>query len=1161
MKYILPQVFVVSMMFFCIITYAGKPEISAGDYQARLSKNGFVISYKNEIISQGSELDIVEGPGWKKTLVGKGFFHNVVRLKKWTVSKNKLIVNHKQNGVAVSTGVEVYSDRVVIFAKYNSGNIPLQATSWWVMALPEKTNAQCFFERKGGKKKRFPVAALDAKVKKSLWRLSADSKEFTVYSKIGIIKIKGNFNTYFFGARFHSFLLKPLRTFLLRAVKIPQNKRLEYTIKVEKKQMTAEPRSIAIESTLLTPKCRRAPEIDADLDDPVWKNIEAQELQVLRKRAPKGRKPQNRTLVKTTYDRDNLYIAFKCFEKNLEKLPGDTKDKKHMWEAECVEVFLTPVDKGNYQFVILNIHGQLMVSYRGAKPGHLINPDSIKRAVKIDKDGWSAEMAIPFREIGFIPKSGKSLVGNLARENHLNNEYSSWADMDNSFHENHRFRRIVFKNVRASVRRCIAINDSYIDFFSGWNNIPLTIKNHSNSPLRVVSGLIMTNSRKDKLKNYFSKAQTLKGSGVANIDVRFKIAPDDTQFYLVVKDADTGKDLYVSSPYNFTTDSLVGKAVKLLGTLKKIRAYCKENQLKTADDNCGKLEKTLIALNKKAAGKLDKLYWDDLHRQIKTISMQIAKIELLVQRNEKERLSKDFFISPEISCKKIFTNIELPQNVSLDKMIKMSGAGGEYVSCQLIVAPLFSSLNDFKIRSSSLNLNADVVIPEKNIKLYKERNVLLGKKLWPDILSKNIKGNILLKDNFQVFWLTVKIPRNSKAGNYKANISFGAKGLSEQNVAFELKVYDFNVPQKSKILAFGHYYENELKRCLKNYSPEMEKQWIDFVIEHNVYPSRAIIHPRHIDTFNQGLDKFTQLKLDKFDFIRSSQIPWLNWLERFYIKYPNSRYKNVNDFYENIFQQQVKNAEKLRKLGKLDKAYVYYDEVLSNQKIIKDLLLKIKKATGMKTMMFMDKPHLGPDYVKYYEDCTDLLVFSNGYFSNKKLLKYIDSLRLKGKKIGWYFNRCYPDFPTFNVIDAPAMAHRMQFWLQWKYKIYANVFWGLNFWLESSFKNSPFKLDQRGNGLLTYPDDDGSFTTSIRFELLRESIQDYRYLELLDSYVKQAGKSDRRNSFKGLIAKARKLLKLDWAGGIVSYPKNPEIMLKHRTQIAKCIVKFKKALK
>lgn len=1160
MKYILQQICTIGLIFSSVLVYASKPEVSSGDYQARLSTSGFIISYQNEVISQGCQLDIVEGPGWKKTLVGKGFFHNVLKLKKWKINKNKLTVKHQQNGVTVITGVEVYPDKAVIFVKYNAGSIPLQAKSWWIMALPEKNNAHCFFERNGSKKKRFPEATLDAKVKKSLWRLSADAKLFTIYSKIGTIKISGNYNAYFFGARFHSFFLKPLRAVLLRAVKIPQNKRLEYTIKVEKKQMTAEPRTIAIESTLLTPKCSKPPKIDANLNDPAWKNIEPQELQLLRKRAPNNRTPQNRTLVKMTYDRKNLYIAFKCFDNAPDSLPGDTKNKKHMWEAECVEFFLTPVGKGNYQFIILNIHGEILVSYRGEKPKYLINSKSIQRAVKIDKEGWTAEMAIPFKELGFTPKSGKSLIGNLARENHFNKEYSSWADMDNSFHENHRFRRIVFKNIRASVRRCIAINDNYIDFFSGWNNIPLTIKNHSDSPLRVISGVIMTNSKKGKSRNYFTKAKTLNASATDNIDIRFKIAPEDTQLYLVVKDADTGKDIYISSPYNFTSDSLLGKTNKLLTILNDIRTYCKKNQLKTADSNCGKLEKKLTDLNKKTSGKLDKLHWNNLHQQIKTISLQVEKINLLVQRNDKKCLSKDFFIIPEISCKKIFSTKKLPQNISMDKVAKISGAGGEYLAFQLIVAPLFSNLTNLEISYSSFKKGIDAIIPAKNIKLYKENNVLLGKKLWPDMLSKNIKGNILLKDNFQVFWVAVKIPRNAEPGNYKAHIYFKAQGLPEQNIAVNLEVYDFNIPQKSKTLAFGHYYENELKRCIKKYSPEMKKQWVDFMIEHYVYPSRAIIHPRHLDSFDQGLDEFTQKKLGEFDFIRSSQIPWLGWLERFYVKYPNSRYKNVKDFYENIFQQQLKNATKLRKLGKLDKAYVYYDEVLSNQKVIKDLLLKIKKATGMKTMMFMDKPHLGPDYVKYYEECTDLLVFSNGYFSNKKLLKYIDSLRKKGKKIGWYFNRCYPDFPTFNVVDAPAMAHRMQFWMQWKYKIDVNVFWGINCWLECSFKHTPYVLDQRGNGLMTYPDDDGSFTTSIRFELLRESIQDYRYLELLDKLVRKAEKSDKRNMLKPLITKAKKLLKLDWAGDIVNYPKNPEIMLKHRAQLAKYIVKLKKSL-
>lgn len=118
----------------------------------------------------------------------------------------------------------------------------------------------------------------------------------------------------------------------------------------------------------------------------------------------------------------------------------------------------------------------------------------------------------------------------------------------------------------------------------------------------------------------------------------------------------------------------------------------------------------------------------------------------------------------------------------------------------------------------------------------------------------------------------------------------------------------------------------------------------------------------------------------------------------------------------------------------------------------------------------------------------------------------------------WYIS-CDQVYPQPNYfIDAPALDPVMVPWITERYKMNGILYWALNFWsqtpdpwLDAVTFISGFVCSDggvlNGEGSLLYPGDrverytgqpnvDGP-VSSLRFELLREGIEDYDYLWLL----------------------------------------------------------------
>jgi glycosyl hydrolase family 123 len=171
----------------------------------------------------------------------------------------------------------------------------------------------------------------------------------------------------------------------------------------------------------------------------------------------------------------------------------------------------------------------------------------------------------------------------------------------------------------------------------------------------------------------------------------------------------------------------------------------------------------------------------------------------------------------------------------------------------------------------------------------------------------------------------------------------------------------------------------------------------------------------------------------------------------------------------------------------------------------------------------------------------------------------------KGGQMSWYIS-CDQSYPQPNYfIDAPAMDPVMVPWITWRYGMQGILYWDVKFWSMTpdpwvspvTYPEGYFCSDQHilnGEGSLLYPGSEAEQYTgqkdvngpvgSIRFELLREGIQDYERLWIL------------KNLGDGRFAdEAVKTMVID----VSAFSRNPADLFELRAKIAQRIEQLTEA--
>ena len=269
-------------------------------------------------------------------------------------------------------------------------------------------------------------------------------------------------------------------------------------------------------------------------------------------------------------------------------------------------------------------------------------------------------------------------------------------------------------------------------------------------------------------------------------------------------------------------------------------------------------------------------------------------------------------------------------------------------------------------------------------------------------------------------------------------------------------------------------------------------------------------------------------------------------------------------------------VEHLRQKGWLRKAYMYwFDEpepkdypfVVEGMEIIK------RSAPGLTRMLTEQPERELYGHVELWCPIADQL-------DAKLAAERIQ----KGERFWWYLC-CGPHAPYIGLfIDHPAVDLRVWAWLSRKWGVSGQLVWQTNYWTSGaafpdpdvqnpwddpmsyvsgySFKPGQIGYWGNGDGRFLYPpnrdikNDRQKYLTgpvsSIRWEMLRDGIEDYEYFCLLDELVATA---KQRGKAADLRAQAERLLVVPdaIAADAKTYSKDPRPLHEHRRKLGEMI--------
>lgn len=481
------------------------------------------------------------------------------------------------------------------------------------------------------------------------------------------------------------------------------------------------------------------------------------------------------------------------------------------------------------------------------------------------------------------------------------------------------------------------------------------------------------------------------------------------------------------------------------------------------------------------------------------------------------------------------------------KTISVTGAKNEHVPFQVVISTLpppsryHQAASGFFVEASDL-VSTQGRIPRERVRLYFEHVILCYAKsspvgetgFWPDALVP-LTAPFDMAAQFRQFvknraiWVDVVTPADAPAGAYRGAIRVTRNGKLIDELTVNLQVYDFALPEETHLITYMGISARHLAGQHKidpssTQAKALLRRYHAFLYENRMEP-----------WFNESLQPEVELASGgarvKFD-------------DEAYDLYMN-RWKTKRVILEaapSTLTRGVRAPEFSEEFNRLLKAYLsqtfdyfkkngWLNRLVFNSPIDEPNTAEQYAATRKWAALLREAapgvPFLvteapvpdDPEWGVLTGHASHFSVHGNA-LNRPQVKAAIREEQRKGGEVTWYIS-CDQVYPQPNYfIDAPAMDPVMVPWITWRYGMNGILYWALNFWpqtpdpwLDPVTYLSGFLCSDgyvlNGEGSLLYPgtgahrytgqkDVDGP-VSSIRFELLREGIEDYEYLWLLKS--------------------------------------------------------------
>ncbi len=479
---------------------------------------------------------------------------------------------------------------------------------------------------------------------------------------------------------------------------------------------------------------------------------------------------------------------------------------------------------------------------------------------------------------------------------------------------------------------------------------------------------------------------------------------------------------------------------------------------------------------------------------------------------------------------------------ALSKDVELEMAKNEFESFQIVLLAPLGAVRGFRFEASDLRTeDGSQTIDSHGFNFYEQIEQFIqpspgtaqSQVGWlPDALMP-LEGPISLSaGEVKPVWVSLNVPSDAGAGLYSGRITIGAEGEEPASLMVKLKVHDFEIPRTGRFRTQGHLDLQGLTEWYQDKdSQRTRKDFYRLLLDHRFSPTSeysARLSPEREDigwALQSGanvllIGGFSSGPLDP-DIIG----PAYQWL--------------------------VEN-------GCVDRAIIYIGDETDDFKAVREKAVSIRRQwPKLRIMVGGSKPR---EELIGYVDVWDPITFGGltYNFDPESARQAVE----RGEEVFWY--TCVgPRAPFANIYnDHPLTAIRALWWQAWKYGITGFEYWWFNWWrpnLALSRGSQPWPLGNRakwdsrsydwanGDGLLVYPGPNGRPLASLRLSILRDAIEDWEVLFLLQRAVEKAN-AEPSGIPTSLIRDATELLRVpaEITADLTHWSEDPQIYLAYR---------------
>jgi hypothetical protein len=480
--------------------------------------------------------------------------------------------------------------------------------------------------------------------------------------------------------------------------------------------------------------------------------------------------------------------------------------------------------------------------------------------------------------------------------------------------------------------------------------------------------------------------------------------------------------------------------------------------------------------------------------------------------------------------------------------VRLSAAKNDREAVQIVVRPK-QGLHGLTASAGPLVGRNGAAIPAENIKVLRVNYHFVdhptdgtgARDWWPDALPP-LSGPIdVPAGENQPLWVLVHVPKDAKAGDYTGTMSLKAEGFSAK-VPTKLHVWDFALPERNHLeTAFG-FNPHEVFRYHQAKTDADKRKLLDRYFQSFAEHRISTYDPTPLDPFHvkflpdakppraeidfAAFDRAMTAAVEKYHFTNFSLPIHGMGGGTFHERYEPSidKFGEKTPEYQAMFASQVREIEQhLREKGWLKLAYVYwFDEPdPKDYAFVRNGMERLKRyAPGIQRML-TEEPG---DALAGAVDIWCPVSFNYNHDAAEKR-------RACGDRFWWYVC-CGPKAPFCTLfIDHPATELRVWHWQTWQRKIAGTLVWASNYWTsEAAYPDkaqNPYEDPMsyvsgystpkgtknywgNGDGRFIYPPEAAAVpgksgpatvlegpVSSIRWEMLREGVEDYEFLWLL----------------------------------------------------------------